>query len=92
MLPRLPIMAQKLWHCDPLTGQNAIWLMNGITPVVQTLIPSGDTNFSVQKTGDFNGDRKSDIFFRDPYNWAKWYMVNGWHYSFTIEFHCFGCC
>ncbi len=45
-------------------GQNAIWIMNGATPVSQPIldqiIPAGwNFNFA-----DFNGDGKTDIFWR----------------------------
>src|SRR5258705_5180537 len=44
-----------LWR-DDTTGQNVIWLMVGNTVVSKQPITTGDPNFYVVGTGDFNGD------------------------------------
>ena len=57
--------ADILWR-DPVTGSNAMWLMDGNTLSSPSFITSASTNWQVQGTGDFNGDSKADILWRDP--------------------------
>lgn len=52
----------------------AVWLMNGITPGVQTVLATGLTGWEVLATGDFNGDLKADVFLRNASTYAVWYM------------------
>jgi len=50
---------------DKATGQNAIWLMDGLNPTAQSFISPAETNFDIVGIRDFNGDEKADILFRD---------------------------
>ncbi|MEO8426550.1 MAG: VCBS repeat-containing protein, partial [Verrucomicrobiota bacterium] len=52
-----------LWR-DDTTGQNVIWLMLANTVVRKQPILTGDTNYYVVGTGDFNGDGYDDILWR----------------------------
>jgi hypothetical protein len=53
-----------LWHND-ITGQNFIWLMDGITmKQIVTLPGNTDHRWRVCGVGDFNGDGEQDIVFR----------------------------
>jgi hypothetical protein len=52
------------------TGNVAIWLMNGTTVLNVNsafvgLVPTATTTWQIVGTGDFNGDGKSDILWRD---------------------------
>jgi len=53
-----------LWRNNS-TGQNVIWLMNGVTRAGYAFLPwVTDTNWRIMGTGDFNGDGKVDILWR----------------------------
>jgi parallel beta-helix repeat protein len=56
-----------LWR-NPSTEQAAIWEMDGTTllPGTALLPPLADANWQIAGTGDFNGDGKSDILWRNP--------------------------
>jgi len=52
------------------TGENAMWLMNGVTissPALLSTVP--DTNYKMVGIGDFNGDGKVDVLW--------WHSVSG---------------
>jgi hypothetical protein len=68
-----------LWR-NTSTGQNSIWLLNTLT----VLAGSGETNqiadvnWHVGGVGDFNGDGKSDILWRnDITGQSSMWMMNG---------------
>lgn len=53
-----------IWR-HQVTGQNAVWLMNG--PAIQTgaLLPTvADLGWTIQATGDIDGDGQEDIVWR----------------------------
>ncbi|XGW00223.1 MAG: cadherin-like domain-containing protein [Leptolyngbya sp. BL-A-14] len=54
-----------LWR-NYQTGENAVWVMDGTTRVSGvTVQPIGDTNWTIQGTGDFNSDGNTDIVWRN---------------------------
>ena len=55
-----------LWR-NPSTGQVAIWEMNGTTllPGTGYINASPDSSWQIAGTGDFNGDGKADILWRN---------------------------
>ena len=54
-----------LWR-NYQTGENAVWVMDGTTRVSSvTVQPIGDTNWTMQATGDFNSDGNTDIVWRN---------------------------
>src|SRR5438552_6963626 len=57
-----------LWR-NTLTGENAIWLMNGSSVSSQSFIQAvPDRNWTTVKIGDFDGDGKADILWRNKSN------------------------
>jgi ELWxxDGT repeat protein len=58
--------ADILWR-NTTTGAIAVWQMNGATVVssAATSTPSLDSTWQVAGTGDFNGDGKADILWRN---------------------------
>ena len=64
-----------LWR-NTSTGENSVWLMNGITLTATVSLPTvSDTAWELVGTGDFNGDGKLDILWRHTsgVNYV-WYM------------------
>jgi hypothetical protein len=49
-----------------LTGQNAVWLMNGTSLLAIVDLPAlPNTNYHIEGVGDFNGNGKPDIILRN---------------------------
>lgn len=67
-----------LWR-NFANGQNAIWLMNGLTPTTTSLIPTvSDLNWKIEGRGDFNADGKYDIAWRNTKTGAvDLWLLNG---------------
>jgi PKD repeat protein len=68
-----------LWR-NMITGDNSIWLMNGVgvLPGSGLTTPVADLNWGVKGIGDFNGDGKSDILWRnDSIGLTSMWMMNG---------------
>jgi hypothetical protein len=55
-----------LWR-HKVTGQNAIWRMQGTSYQSSSMLPTVDqsTGWQIGGTGDFNGDGHTDIFWRN---------------------------
>jgi hypothetical protein len=76
-----------LWQ-NSLTGQRALWLMNGIsggfTPASIVNLGYVDTNWVMAGTGDFNSDSKTDILWQNTVTGqrALW-LMNGIGGGFT---------
>src|SRR5438046_897870 len=72
--------ADILWR-NAVTGENYIWLMNGLS-----IASSGSVNFvdpasgwQVQGNGDFDGDGRDDILWRNVSTGQNYiYAMNGW--------------
>src|SRR5438094_516839 len=72
--------ADILWR-NALTGENYIWLMNGLTIASQGSINVVDptSGWQVQGIGDFDGDGKADILWRNSSTGENYvYFMNGW--------------
>jgi chitodextrinase len=66
-----------LWH-NRATGENTIWLMNGATVLSSGAVFAtvSDLNWSIAGVGDFDGNGKSDILWRNRATGenAIWFM------------------
>jgi len=66
-----------LWR-NTATGKNALWYMNGANVTGGAYLPSEDPtdNWTIVGTGDFNGDGKPDILWRNTTTGANriWFM------------------
>jgi murein DD-endopeptidase MepM/ murein hydrolase activator NlpD len=66
-----------LWRYYGAGGHNLVWYMDGATWIGNGWLPAvTDTNWKMEGTGDFDGDGKVDILWRDyslGYN-VIWYM------------------
>jgi uncharacterized protein (DUF427 family) len=71
---------------DPYNGEAAIWLMNGTTPIDETMIATPPASWHAITTGDFTGNAQSDIVWQyedasnpsDPDNgYTAVWMMNG---------------
>jgi glucose/arabinose dehydrogenase len=75
--------ADILWHNS--NGNTSIWLMTSNGTQIQVLSTTGfggvPTSWNIALTGDFNGDGKSDIFWRNSNgDTSIWFMtVSGTH-------------
>jgi FG-GAP-like repeat len=70
--------ADILWRNND--GQVAIWQMNGKTVLSQSLVtpyPSVDNSWKIAGTGDFDGDRKTDILWRNDNGSVETWLMNG---------------
>jgi len=69
-----------LWRDQGNTGSIAVWFMDGTTMTSATLTNPGSfplLNWEIVGTGDFNGDGKTDILWRDTQSAghiAVWFM------------------
>jgi hypothetical protein len=74
-----------VWHNT--NGDTSVWLMTGSGSQVQVLA-SGDfgvvpTSWNVAFTGDFNGDGRSDILWRNSNGDTSIWLMNGTSVSST---------
>ena len=54
-----------LWR-NKGSGQNIVWLMNGMTiTMAQFIVTIADTNWEVKGLGDINLDGRTDVFWRN---------------------------
>jgi Ca2+-binding RTX toxin-like protein len=70
--------ADILWR-NTNTGAIAIWQMNGATVLSSSLTstPSLDSTWKTAETGDFNGDGKADILWRNDSGAVTIWQMNG---------------
>src|SRR2546430_733367 len=69
-----------VWR-NSATGENAIWLMmNGLTVASYGYVNTvDDPAWQIQGTGDFDGDGRADILWRNaPTGENYLYLMNGW--------------
>ena len=69
-------MADILWQND--NGTPAIWLMNGLNPIVGAVVGSNPgPSWHVEGSGDFNGDGRSDILWQNDNGQAAVWLMDG---------------
>jgi glucose/arabinose dehydrogenase len=56
--------ADLIWQ-NNITGQRAIWLMNGTTWVAERFLPNIPTQWHIAANGDFNSDGQVDIVWQN---------------------------
>jgi len=59
-----------------VSGQTVLWYMNGATPIATATL-GGDADWTIVKTGDFNGDGKSDLLWRHTSGLVVQWLMNG---------------
>ncbi len=75
---------------NPTTGQNILYYMNGVNKLSQVSLPSitnsAATNWIIVGTGDFDGDGKTDILWRNTISGQQnvWYMDGNIRKSFAF--------
>ncbi|TMH96357.1 MAG: VCBS repeat-containing protein, partial [Betaproteobacteria bacterium] len=70
--------ADLLWR-NSSTGENYIYLMNGLKIASRGSINAVSLNWQVQAVGDYNGDGKADILWRNSATGEDYaYLMNGW--------------
>src|SRR6266513_1115585 len=70
--------ADILWR-NSSTGENYIWLMNGLSTASQGSVNFVDPAWQVKGIGDFDGDGKADILWRNSSTGENYlYLMNGW--------------
>ncbi len=74
---RLRRRQQGRYSLASRNGSLAIWEMNGITPKVQVSLGSVDTSWQVVSTGDYDGDGKGDILWRNTDGSGAIWQMNG---------------
>jgi hypothetical protein len=76
-----------LWR-NKATGENVVWYMDGVTRTGWSYIEPAvsDLNWEIVGTGDFNGDGKTDILWRNKSTGQNvvW-LMNGTTYSSYAE-------
>src|SRR6267143_680947 len=85
----LPVCAQMdlngdcksdiVWR-NSATGENSIWLMNGLTIASQGYVNTvDDPAWQMKGMGDFDGDGKADILWRNSSTGGNYiWLMNGW--------------
>jgi hypothetical protein len=79
--------ADLLWR-NSTTGENTVWVMNGLntSSIVSLAISIPDTSWKIVGAGDFNGDGKPDILWRNSISGQNiiWIMNGTSYVSFQF--------
>ncbi len=68
------------------TGENTIWLMDGLTRLSSIALPVvKDTQWDIKGIADFNGDGRPDILWRHPTGPNVVWLMKGTQYTYGVD-------
>ena len=68
---------QSVAFCGAIPGNIAMWLMNGASAAQVAGLGNIGTNWAVSSNGDYNGDGKGDVLWRDTSGNIVMWLMNG---------------
>lgn len=85
MLPIINALGQRVGKGGTAnTTETRLWQMDGVTLAADTLL-TADSSWSVTHTGDFNGDGKTDLVWRNTNGSTRLWLMNGGVATATVE-------